>query len=350
MATLSAGVLAALLCVQLKTPLPWMIGPLLVTAALSMKGWPTISWHPLRNLGQWIIGAALGLFFTPQTNTMVLQMWWLVLLAIVWSLALGYGFGRWLYWVNAPRMKDLDPVTTYFASAIGGAAEMTLLAEREKSRTDLVAAAHSVRILMVTIVVPFAIQLIGWHGQDSINRLTLPIDPWGLLTLSAVTGAGAWIMHVLKRPNAWFIGPLLVSVALTSFEISLSGIPVWLSNAAQLVIGISLGVRFNDRFLHTAPFWLTTAALGTVVMMVLCALFAWLISLVTSFPVATLILSTAPGGIAEMAITAKVLQLGPAVVTAFQSCRVVAVLFLADPMYRWLKPGLSRNDIRHPNA
>ena len=41
--------------------------------------------------------------------------------------------------------------TTYFAGAIGGASEMTLLAEREGGRTDLVAAAHSLRLLIVTL-------------------------------------------------------------------------------------------------------------------------------------------------------------------------------------------------------
>ena len=49
----------------------------------------------------------------------------------------------------------------------------------------------------------------------------------------------------------------------------------------------------------------------------------------------TMLLGTSPGGIAEMAITAKVLQLGAPVVTAFQVCRLVAVLVLAEPVYRW---------------
>lgn len=44
-------------------------------------------------------------------------------------------------------------------------------------------------------------------------------------------------------------------------------------------------------------------------------------------------LATAPGGIRfRMVITAQVLQLGVAVVTAFQVCRLVAVL--AEPIYR----------------
>jgi uncharacterized membrane protein AbrB (regulator of aidB expression) len=66
---------------------------------------------------------------------------------------------------------------------------------------------------------------------------------------------------------------------------------------------------------------------------VLCAGFAWLLAWGTGLHPATLILGSSPGGIAEMAITAKVLQLGVPVVTAFQVCRLVAVLLIVGPMY-----------------
>jgi uncharacterized membrane protein AbrB (regulator of aidB expression) len=49
-----------------------------------------------------------------------------------------------------------------------------------------------------------------------------------------------------------------------------------------------------------------------------------------------MVLGTSPGGIAEMSITAKVLQLGVPVVTAFQVCRLVAVLLMVEPLYRLL--------------
>jgi uncharacterized membrane protein AbrB (regulator of aidB expression) len=64
-----------------------------------------------------------------------------------------------------------------------------------------------------------------------------------------------------------------------------------------------------------------------------CAAFAWALAWATGLHPATLILGTSPGGIAEMAITAKVLQLGVPVVTAFQVCRLVAVLVLVEPMF-----------------
>jgi uncharacterized membrane protein AbrB (regulator of aidB expression) len=49
---------------------------------------------------------------------------------------------------------------------------------------------------------------------------------------------------------------------------------------------------------------------------------------------ATVLLGTSPGGIAEMCITAKVLQLGVPVVTAFHVVRYVAVLLATRPFFR----------------
>jgi membrane AbrB-like protein len=129
----------------------------------------------------------------------------------------------------------------------------------------------------------------------------------------------------------------------TMVGVTLSAVPVWLSNAAQLVIGVSLGVRFTAGFLHTAPRWLASVALGTLVMMGLCAGFAWLLSKGTGLHPVTLLLGTSPGGITEMSITAKVLQLGVPVVTAFQVCRLVAVLLLVNPLWHWLEARRARD-------
>lgn len=84
-----------------------------------------------------------------------------------------------------------------------------------------------------------------------------------------------------------------------------------------------------------APRWLASVALATVVMMGLCGAFALLMAQFTSLHWATILLGTSPGGIAEMSITAKVLQLGVPMVTAFHVTRLAAVLLLAEPMFRW---------------
>jgi membrane AbrB-like protein len=341
-ATLLAAWLAAQLCLWWHTPLPWMLGPLVVTALASALGLPTRSANGLRNTGQWVIGAALGLYFTPQVGALVLQLWWAVLLGVVWALAQGYAFGVWLQWRHREDLAQLSPrslrATTYFASAIGGASEMTLLSERVGARTDLVAASHTLRLLMVVLTVPFAMQWAqsywGLHVDETLRMVNRTAQWPGLLWLALACAAGGAVMLALRRANPWFMGALLASMGLTLMGFQGSAIPADLINAAQLVIGVSLGVKFRKDFLHTAPQWLLSVAIGTLAMMLASALLAWMLSWWTGLHVATLSLGTSPGGIAEMAITAKVLQLGVPVVTAFQVSRLVAVLLLVGPLFR----------------
>jgi membrane AbrB-like protein len=336
--TVALALAAALVCVWLRTPLPWMIGPLLATSVASILGAPTRSWLPLRNAGQGVIGMALGLYFTPQVVALVAGLWWAIALGIVWALGLGWLFGAWLHRGHAASM-GVGPreqrATSYFAGAIGGASEMTLLAEREGARTDLVAAAHSLRLVIVTVCIPFAFGFAGLHGLDAAAPGPRAVHPAGLALLATSAALGAWLMQRAGRANPWFMGALLVAMGFTMAGIELSALPAALTNAGQLLIGISLGVRFQADFLRTAPRWLGSVALGTVVMIAVCAGFALALARMTGLPAATLVLSTSPGGIAEMAITAQVLQLGVPVVTAFQVCRLVAVLILVEPVFRW---------------
>ena len=337
--TLVGAWAAAQLCVWWQTPLPWMLGPLIATSLASMGGAPTASWGLARNAAQWTIGAALGLYFTPAVTALVAGMWWAIALGIAAALWLGWLFGAGLYRFHAPRMPHLSVdqlrATSYFAGAIGAASEMTLLSEREHARTDLVAASHSLRLVIVTLLIPFALQWSGQHGLGEPALVRLVHGP-GLALLALATGVGACLMLRLKRANPWFLGALLVSMGLAMLDLRLSAVPQAMMNAAQLFIGVSLGVRFRRDFLRTAPLWLGTVAVGTLVLMVLCAVLAAALAWVTGLPWVTMVLGTAPGGITEMAITAKVLQLGVPVVTAFQVCRLMAVLLLVEPLYRRL--------------
>ncbi len=342
--TLLAALAAAALCVVLGTPIPWMLGPLLVTGLASVAGAPTASVGLLRNIGQWIIGAALGLYFTPQVGAFVLRTGWAIALGVLWSLLLGWLFGLWLQRRHAHDLSHLGPVqlraTTYFASPIGGASEMTLLAERAGARTDLVAAAHSLRLVMVVLSVPFLMQWAQAHWGLSVDESLRPVASpaqWpGLLWLGLTTLAGGWVMRQLGRTNPWFMGAFVVAMGLSLSGVQWSAVPAAMSNAAQLFIGISLGVRFRREFVRTAPRWMASVAMGTLMMMLLCALVAFWLAHWTGLHPATLIMGTSPGGITEMAITAKVLQLGVPIVTAFQVSRLVAVLLLAAPLYHWL--------------
>ena len=333
--TLLLAFLGAQACLWANTPIPWMLGPLIVTATASMAGAPTYSLPLMRKFGQATIGLSLGLYFTPDMVALIGRLWWAIGLAIVWSLAMGYLCGVWLYRLNKERNPDLQRSTTYFSGAIGGASEMTQLAEREGGRADWVASAHSLRVLLVTITIPFAMQWGQFNGHAMWQSSPIAFDSWGLAALIVLSGLSVALLRRLHSANPWFLGSLAVGIAVTALGQSWTSIPSALSQAAQMFIGISLGVQFTPRFLRTAPHWLASVGLSTLSMMGLSVLFSWLLAQAIDLPTATLVLGTAPGGMAEMTITAKVLQLGVPIVTAFQVSRLVAILILVGPIYRW---------------
>lgn len=339
LATLGLAFLAAWLCVLARTPIPWMLGPLLATAAASMLGAPTASVRLLRDVSQWVLGIALGLYFTAEVGAQVVQLWWALGLAVAWALVIGWGFGAWLQWGAAayiPGTARERRATTYFSGAIGGASEMTLLSDREGGRADLVASAHSVRILIVTLVLPFAVTFSGLHAIDTGPGVLREVLPGRLALMALAAAAGGWLLSRTRIANPWMIGALFTTAVWTMSGQPVSSLPAWVGNAAQLIIGVNLGVRFRAEFLHTAPRWLALAGLGTVGMIVLCAVFAFGLAWASGLHPVTLVLATAPGGIVEMSITAKVLQLGAPIVTAFQVCRLLVVLILLEPLFRWL--------------
>ena len=227
--------------------------------------------------------------------------------------------------------------TAYFAASVGGAAEMTLAADRQGGQADLVAAAQSVRVVLAAIAVPVAMQLLGVRGSDiqavNASQASFP----GLLALFVIAAAGVGAMLATQRPSPWFLGPLLAVAIFTAAGLPRAPIPSWLSHGAQLVIACSLAVRFRRQFLTAAPVWMAAVLTSSLFLLLAGSAVAWLLALASGIPAATLVLGFAPANTTEMALTAKNLQLGVAIVIAIQVCRMAVVLLAAESLFKVLK-------------
>ena len=256
-----------------------------------------------------------------------------IALAVAFAVCLGMAAAAMLR-----RLSGSDEATAFFAMAVGGASEMAVQGERHGAVVEHVAAAHSLRIMMVVATIPFAVRWWSSHGWgagiDPFVPLAATVRPGGLLVLVALTSIAALLFKRLQLPNAWVIGPLLVALMLTAAGIELSRLPEWMIRTGQLFIGVSLGTRFTPRFVHTAPRYLASVAACTVVTMMLAAVFALCLAQITDLHPGTMLLATSPGGIAEMSLTARVLHLGVPVVTAFHVSRMVVVVLAIGPLYR----------------
>jgi membrane AbrB-like protein len=328
--------LAALLCDWLKTPLPWLIGPLFATAALRLGGVDLSCPVHVREAGQWAIGTALGLYFTPPVLGVLLSYLGYIVGGVMFAVVLGMFCGWLLY-----RTTGVDRTTAFFAMAVGGASEMATLGERYGAQVDRVAAAHSLRIMLVVAIVPLGFKLADVHGMDAFVQGALTVDYGGLALLVLATSSMGLLLKWIRSPNAWVIGPLLITAGLTALDVNLSALPNWIVLCGQLFIGISLGTRFTPEFLHTAPRYLVAVSGCTLVAIALGAGFALALSAVSGIHLATAILATSPGGIAEMSLTAKTLKLGVPIVTAFHVTRISALVLMIGPLFRFAR-GLRR--------
>ena len=176
---------------------------------------------------------------------------------------------------------------------------MALLGERFHARVDRIALAQSLRVLVVVIAIPIALTYSGAHGAKTYVPIAVPLRWEGLAGLLALSSASAWLLNRLRMPNAFFFGPLAATIALTVNDLQLSSLPTTLTNPAQMLAG-----------------------------------FGWAVGRLAGLSVPSMILAMAPGGIAEMCVTAKVLQLGVPLVTAAHVVRVLVLIVTTGPAFR----------------
>lgn len=335
--TLCVALIGGLLANWAHLPLPWLLGALLPCAFLRLQGVRVGAPPFAQAAGQWVIGTALGLYFSPSVLARVGEWAPWIALAVLWSLALG-GFLSWAL----IRWGGADAATAYWSGPIGAAAEMVLQGERAGARVELVAAAHSLRLMLVVVILPLAYDYFGLHGSDRYVIGAHTVEPLGLVVLVGCTVGAALLLRRVRGPNPWMLGSLAGALLLTASGHLASALPNWVSPMGQLLIGISLGGRFGPGFFNRAPRFLGIVGSMTLLGLAGSTALAVLIEWVAEIPLATLVLATAPGGIAEMCLTAQALQLGVPVVTAFHATRVVTLLLVVQSGWMCSRAWLER--------
>lgn len=310
-----------------RLPLPWMLGPLFAVALLRMAGAPLAALPGGRQAGQWAIGTALGLYFTPAVLAELAQRSGVIVLLAGSAVLLGV-----LAALLIERVAQADAATAFFAGLPGGASEMVVLAERHGGATDRIAAAHVLRVMLVVSTIPFVLH----HGAHGPRPVVVVGPLWELeqLGLLAASLAGAGLLLRLRVANAWVLGPLLLVGLLTAAQVPLGQLPPAVVYAGQVLLGTALGLRFAPGFFRCAPRFLAVATLATCITLALCALLAQTLAWISPLPWAGLLLAASPGGMAEMSLTARELHLSVPLVTASHVLRVVLLTACAPLLCR----------------
>jgi membrane AbrB-like protein len=332
---LAVGLPAGLLFDWLDTPIPWMIGPMVAVAAVNLFGIRVYSVPYGRQMGQVIIGSAVGLYFTPPVVAALSTQFGAIALATLSAFLIG-GLGA----LVMSRVSGVDGKSAFFASIPGGSMAMVVLAEHYGAAVAPVAVAHSLRVSLVIIVVPFALTYGGVPMEFSAYRPQLGLD---VPVLIAWIGAGFLVGEITERlrlHNGYLLMPIFMGAGLTAAGVELSAVPSWMIDFAQLMFGLVLGSRYERAFFARHRMFIPFALFNAVFILIASALVGVAIAWGFGLPVATMIIATAPGGMGEMTIVAQALQIGVPMVVAFHLIRIVVVNLGTQQIYTlamWLR-------------
>ncbi len=317
---LAVGVPAGYLFHRLHTPIPWMIGPMIAVATLNLIGVRMGPPPYARQMGQVILGSAVALYFTPTVVAALAANLPAIAAATVAVFLVG-GLGA----LTLSRASGVDGKSAFFASIPGGAMAMAVLAERYGAEIAPVAVAHSLRVSIVVILIPFALTYGGIPLEAAAYRPQVPLNllilaPW--LAFGCVLGE---VSERLRFHNGYLLMPIFFGAALTLSGIQLSSVPHWMTDFAQLMFGLVLGARYERAFFARYRLFIPFALLNSFFILIASVAAGVALAWAFRLPVATMIIATSPGGLAEMTITAQALQISVPLVVAFHLFRVVIV-------------------------
>lgn len=313
---------------RLHFPLPWMIGPMLMTAAIGMtRGAPPVEWY-YRPVGQVVVATAVGLAFTREALGELVAHGGYMIAGAFLTIAAGY-----IAAIILVRLAHTDGTTAFFASMPGGPVEMANMAERFGVHGGPVALAQTLRIAGIVL---FIAPVLLWSQgalKAAAPRFEGAIHARGLVALYVIAIVAAVVFKRLKLSNAFFLGPVAATAAITSTGVTLSAVPFPMLAAGQILLGVSLGSRFDRDKLRGARAYIIAAFISTAVLLALCFLIAAGLAATSGSPLPGLVVSTAPGSVTEMALTAKALHEPMAMVTAYHLVRIFILIPLAAVLY-----------------
>ena len=166
------------------------------------------------------------------------------------------------------RASGVDGKSTFFASIPGGAMAMAVLADRYGAQIAPVAVAHSLRVSLVVIIVPFALTYGGFPLVAAAYRPNLPLDFSILIPWLAVGWLLGEISERLHFHNGCLLVPIFLGAGLTVSGIQLSAVPSPLIDFAQLMFGLVLGARYERAFFVRYKLFIPFALLNSCFILV----------------------------------------------------------------------------------
>lgn len=327
--TLAVACVGAALGWIVHAPIYLLTGPALAVSLAGVAG-VRVQVHPRFREGCFVVlGLTVGAGFSAQALE-TMQRWplaFLMVATLTWATMAACRAVLVRFFGYAPRSALL-------AGAPGHLSFVVAMAEQAGSDVVRVSVTQSVRLLLLTLVVPVVAVAMGvdLDGAMMPQGVVWPLWVLGVLTVLAL---GASVL--LGR---WDVpAPLLIGAMLVAGVWQLSGLrsgvmPAWLVMPAYVALGALIGTRFAG---VTAAELLRNLAAGlaiTGVAVILSAAGALPVAWALEMPPSHVLLAFAPGGLETMIAMGVVMGAVPGFVAACHMTRLMVLSVLLPLMAR----------------
>jgi len=321
----------------LNIPLPWMLG---AVAALIVAGKfkrMTLNWPmSLRDAGLMLLGYNMGRPFTIETGQQIIGHLPAMVFATLFTIGVSFITAYLTY-----RQTEISFASSLIGSVPGGLSQMVVLCD-EVADSDIavVSFMQTIRLLSVVFVVPL-LTVHGLAANKAAVNLAVAAGEAGAasffqiaLLVLIVLGSAA-VARYCHWPTPYLLGPMLGTAAAAVAGVIAPKPPDFLVSLAQLSMGAYMGASIKLENLGNWRKLLPYTLLGVAAILAASLLVGYLLAAWESFSLATAFLSTAPGGMAEMGLTAMAVNADISVVIAFQLFRLLFILTCLTPFLRW---------------
>lgn len=330
--TLGIAAAGAAVFVVLHLPLPLLLGPMAACLVAALAGAGLADMGAAGTYLRTFLGLAVGASITPDVLHRLPAMAGslaFVPLFVVAIAAVGYPLFR--------RGFGFDHPTAWYAAMPGGLQDMLVFGAEAGGDVRALSLIHATRVLAIVTLAPLLM-----HALWAVDLTRPPGQPaaevgWAQIALLLGAGLVGWkLAERVGLFGASILGPMILAAVLSLSGILTTRPPSEMIRAAQLFIGLSVGVKYTgitarEIRLHVGAGLVYAAALA-----LLSLGFIEILIGIGVAPAEEAFLSFLPGGQAEMVVIALLAGADVAFVVSHHLLRLVLVILLAPVAARLL--------------
>ena len=331
--TLLTAAVASLCAYYLSVPVPFLLGPLFVIAALSTFKINFFIPSQLVNIIFMTIGIYLGETFSVGLSVFTLE--WVFTSISLLCLTVFTTFLGTFYLIKYTNCSKREGI---YSSLPGALAYISLYIYKQNIPIQRIITIQSIRVLLVVTIIPFFYD----RGLDRPFHFLINEELLVLFTIFinyVVLLGGAFLLtfifNKIKVPHSSFIGGVVASAILYKTGVVNISLPKELILLAMMLIGAMIGERYKNITWRELLNYGWQGVVITSLSLLATVIFVWVLSLFV-FNFSSLFLAFVPGGVHEMVLIALSFGIEPVFIGTHHLLRILFISLLL-PLLRYIK-------------